>query len=370
MISPRTTSIFASLMILTSSVAAAVPPGLALPVAPSNASLVAQGQPAQTLPRSLARRIQNDLAQRLNVPANALQIVEATPQTWPDQCLGLARPNERCRGGEVPGWRVQISSSQQLWTYRSDRSGQRLRLEPLPGSENFGSREFTLATSRTLLRAVAREVKQPVRNLRIIDVQPATWDGCLGIYERDRACIQLAIAGFRAIVGDGKISRIYHLNEDASQVAQNVTASGAAAKVLVSFLSTEMEPVPDPNFDSKTLFRSVLNGNRSGSSQVTGLLSDGTLYQEESRIGGGTKGKRTIIGKLTPQEVKTFQNLLEQQRFPNLNRMRYLNESVFADYPTIRLETPGVQVEYVDLEVAHLPPALRSIVKAWQDAIN
>ncbi|NJN30528.1 MAG: hypothetical protein HC824_08935 [Synechococcales cyanobacterium RM1_1_8] len=77
-----------------------------------------------------------------------------------------------------------------------------------------------------------------------------------------------------------------------------------------------------------------------------------------------------MIRKLSASEVKAFQTLLEQQRFPNLNKMRYLNEAVFADYPSTRLEIPGIQLDYVDLELANLPRGLRRIVNAWQALIQ
>ncbi|NJK30486.1 MAG: hypothetical protein HC940_10220 [Acaryochloris sp. SU_5_25] len=99
-----------------SGVAIATPPR-----PPLTTALVAQSSSST---RMLQQRIQQDLASRLNVAPSRLQIIETTAQTWPDQCLGLARPYERCRGGEVKGWLVTVASPQQMWILpqRSQRS--------------------------------------------------------------------------------------------------------------------------------------------------------------------------------------------------------------------------------------------------------
>ncbi|NJN30527.1 MAG: hypothetical protein HC824_08930 [Synechococcales cyanobacterium RM1_1_8] len=248
---------WATLLFLGSSMSAIAAPRLphqppsTVPFAPI---LLAQTQTTASPLPSLVQGIQRDLAQRLNVAPASIQILATTPVTWPDQCLGLARPNQRCRGGELPGWRIELASAQQYWTYRSDRSGKQFRLEPLAGADGFAQGELTPAASQTLLKTVAQNVKRPINKLKILELQATTWDGCLGIFAPDRACTMIAIFGFRALITDGNATWVYHLNEDASQIAQNATASGAHGKVLVSLMPVETEPVPNPNFDSKRYF--------------------------------------------------------------------------------------------------------------------
>ena len=72
-----------------------------------------------------------------------------------------------------------------------------------------------------------------------------------------------------------------------------------------------------------------------------------------------------IEKRLSKSQVQQFQQLLEDQRFPNLNNLRYLSDAALADYPTRTLQGMGSSVEYIDLEVDRLPTALRSVIQAW-----
>ncbi|WP_121968453.1 hypothetical protein [Leptolyngbya sp. BC1307] len=362
MVSPRTASFCAGLMILVSGFPAFASQS-SVNVSPTQpAGEIAQSN--RTPSRLLARRVRRDLAKRLNVAPRRLQIVETTAQTWPDQCFGLARPNERCMGGEIQGWQVQVVSAQQMWTYRTDRAGQRLRLEPLSGTPEFGRGDFSAEVSQQLLETVSQQVQQPIDSLEILEVQPAIWDGCLGISEPDTFCTAIAIAGFRTIISDGQTTWVYHLSEDGTQIAQNSSASGAGSPVSTLFRPIESEQVP--GLDSEIIFQSQLSGDLTGSVQVTALTADGTLYREQSRLVEGEAPTRTVIRQLSPEEMSAFRGVLEQQRFPNLNRIRYLTEAAFADYPTTRLEAHGISVEYIDLEVESLPVSLRNVIAAWR----
>ncbi|MGB3766877.1 MAG: hypothetical protein WA947_09985 [Phormidesmis sp.] len=394
MVSPRTVGLCASLILLSGSLSViAAPLSSREPVANANSSagkaeIIIQEYVDSAFPQRLARRIQQDLIGRLNASPSSLQIVEATPQTWPDQCLGLARPFQRCRGGEIRGWQVQVAGPQQMWIYRSDRTGRRLALEPLPGTADFARGDFSAEVSQQLLKTAALQIGQPVSNLQVLEVQPAIWDGCLGIFEPDRACTKIAIAGFRTILSDGQTSWVYHLSEDGTQIAQNATASGASAQVVASFdplddLSNSEESLAEASPSEESLnaeqilptqeeqpiiFQSQQSGDFAGSVQTTALLADGTLYHESQFM--GRSPERAVLRQLSPAEIATFETALQQQRFPNLNRMRYLTSAAYADYPTTRLTSPGIGVSYIDLEQESLPESLRSVISLWQALIE
>ncbi len=371
MASLRTASLFASLILLSSGVAAIAAPDLTpSPAAtPSVKSPLLQVQPTRSVSRLLVtRKVQRDLAQRLNVKPETLTVLDAALTTWPDQCLGLARPFERCKGGEVSGWRVQVTSAQQQWVYRTNRTASQLGIEPLTGTPDFGHGEFSVETSRLLLSAVAKQVNQPLAKLQILEVQPEVWNGCLGIFEPDRACTEQAIAGFRTSVTDGQTIWIYHLSEDGAQIAQNATASGATRPLQVVFVPIESEPFPQVELDPQIVFQSQLSGNLSGSVQTTVLLADGTVYREESQ--GASKPTRTVIKTLPASKVKAFQASLQQHRFPNFNNIRYLTEAALADYPLTQLQAPGLSAAYIDLEMDSLPADLRSIIADWDATVQ
>ena len=64
-----------------------------------------------------------------SVSVDQLQLLDATAQTWTDGCLGLAEPDEICTMALVEGWSVTVTHGEQTWTYRTDSSGEQIRLE-------------------------------------------------------------------------------------------------------------------------------------------------------------------------------------------------------------------------------------------------
>ena len=80
-------------------------------------------------PNSVIDATRQDLSRKTKISVNRLQIQAAQPQTWPDGCLGLAKPGELCTQALVAGWRIVLTDNQKTWVYRTDSSGANLRLE-------------------------------------------------------------------------------------------------------------------------------------------------------------------------------------------------------------------------------------------------
>ena len=58
-----------------------------------------------------------------------LKIVSSQPQNWPDRCLGFAQPGEVCAQALTPGWQVVVTDGLRNWTYRTNDTGDLVRLE-------------------------------------------------------------------------------------------------------------------------------------------------------------------------------------------------------------------------------------------------
>jgi len=78
----------------------------------------------QGLPESVRQAVFKDLARRRRLPMRALEIVEATPQIWSSNCLGLQFWNSECQEEELEGWRVVVRNSRRRWVYRTDSQGE------------------------------------------------------------------------------------------------------------------------------------------------------------------------------------------------------------------------------------------------------
>ena len=71
-------------------------------------------------------------ASRTSQTVATLRIVEALPQNWSDGCLGLAKSDELCAQVITPGWQVVVTDGRRNWTYRTDDTGDLIRLEKAP----------------------------------------------------------------------------------------------------------------------------------------------------------------------------------------------------------------------------------------------
>ncbi|MGK7877268.1 MAG: hypothetical protein AB4426_29415 [Xenococcaceae cyanobacterium] len=80
------------------------------------------------LPSELVDAVRQDLSLRTGVSSEKLKVIEASRETWPDGCLGLAKPDEFCIQMLVEGWRVVVSDGSQTWVYRTDGEGSTIRL--------------------------------------------------------------------------------------------------------------------------------------------------------------------------------------------------------------------------------------------------
>lgn len=324
--------------------------------------LTSQLKPRQTaqtrLPRLVDQRVRREAAQQLGTAPRRLTVVSYSAETWPDKCLGLAAPNERCMGGETKGWRVEVTDGQQNKVYRTDAKAQTIKLEVQQDQSNL-----LPEVSERLLQTVAKDAGVPASTLKITETKPATFDGCMGIYKPGQMCTRIAIAGWQVIVAGEKQSWVYHVSEDATRIAQNTTASGSKGEIFISFIPAENEkPISD---DQNIVLRQSVSGGIAGITTETFLTSDGVIYQQTSRMGTST-GEPTIVKRISQQQVQQLQQALETQQFPNFRGLRYLTSAAFADYPTTTLQAMGSTVEYIDIEKGDLPAALQAVIQSWE----
>jgi hypothetical protein len=81
------------------------------------------------LPSGLVTLVKADLIKTLGISPEQLQVVEYSPQTWRDSCLGLLNSQAVCDRNRVNGWRIVLSNGGTRWVYRTDGTGKTLGLE-------------------------------------------------------------------------------------------------------------------------------------------------------------------------------------------------------------------------------------------------
>ena len=88
----------------------------------------------EELPQETSDRVLQAAATDLKLAASQLEINRYSRETWPDGCLGLAKPEELCTQALVEGWQIEISDGEQNWLYRSDLTGNIVRRADLESS--------------------------------------------------------------------------------------------------------------------------------------------------------------------------------------------------------------------------------------------
>jgi hypothetical protein len=219
--------------------------------------------------------------------------------------------------------------------------------------------------ARKLLQQVSRDTQIAAAKLKIAAVKPANFDGCLGIYRPNQPCTRILISGWQAIITSPQRTFVYHLSRDGRRIAQNDTASGAGKVINVSF---ELFGGNLPTVEPKVIFQSVSTGSLIGSTTTIALTEDGKVT--EFTIGPNIRSRPVVRRTLTLKQVESFKQLLQTQRFLNLNRLSYLTSAAFADYPTTTYQTPQSGTQFIDLEKKSLPTSLQRIIEAWERLIR
>ncbi|MDJ0599581.1 MAG: hypothetical protein QNJ37_12155 [Crocosphaera sp.] len=80
-------------------------------------------------PQAVIDAIFNDITKNNTISTDNLQVQQTEAKTWPDGCLGLAKPDEFCTQALVEGWRITVTDGQNTWVYRTDQTGRNLRRE-------------------------------------------------------------------------------------------------------------------------------------------------------------------------------------------------------------------------------------------------
>lgn len=81
------------------------------------------------LSTAVSHSVLRHASQLSGLPTSALRVIDAQPQTWLDNCLGLRESGASCIQTPVSGWQVAVASDHQRWIYRTNTSGSIIKLE-------------------------------------------------------------------------------------------------------------------------------------------------------------------------------------------------------------------------------------------------
>lgn len=195
-----------------------------------------QARAGQRLPGSVSRRARRALSRFLNVPRRQINVISYNQQIWSDSCLELGPlNNEPCRRETVQGWRVVVSNGDRNWTYRSDRSGRRLRIESQGNSltrVNLPDSVFTAVVEDAQKRSL-----RPTSAIRLIWAEERNWsDSCLGLTNPEVVCTAVVTPGWLIGVEVDQQRWIYRTDNAGTVVRPEAQSAEGALPGIISQL--------------------------------------------------------------------------------------------------------------------------------------
>jgi hypothetical protein len=159
-------------------------------------------------------------------------------------------------------------------------------------------------------------------------------------------------------VSNGRDSYVYRVKEDGSQF--ELQGSNGNNKTLepVAIPPRELPPPLERNM----VFREIASGGITGRIYETVLLNEGRLIR--TRVGDANDSERSVR-RVSRQQVRQFQQLVEQQRFTQFKNLSYEPKRISPDSITYMLTSRDGTVRYNILPLDGLPANLRAVVEAW-----
>ena len=81
------------------------------------------------LPIEVQSAVIEAAAQQTSRTVAALKILSSQPKNWSNSCLGFTEPGKVCAQAITPGWQVVVTDGLRNWTYRTNDSGDIIKLE-------------------------------------------------------------------------------------------------------------------------------------------------------------------------------------------------------------------------------------------------
>jgi hypothetical protein len=298
-----------------------------------------------TLPKSIIGKILVDASKWSGLSTEALRIVKVESQTWGNPCMFGFRQICTREYNPVAGWEVTVDSGTQKWVYRVDDKATSVLLDRTPS--------LTPKAAEAIKKDAAKFSASP---LRIIAVERR--DDWNGICEGVPNCTRPIAPGWQATVSNGRDSYVYRVKEDGSQFELQGQNGNNQTLKPVQIPANELPPPLDRN----VVFREISSGGITGRTFETVLLNDGRLIR--TRVGDANDSERSVR-RVSPQQVRQFQQLLERQQFVQFKNLNYASKTACCDISTHTLTSRDGTVRYNIVPLDGLPANLRAVVEAW-----
>jgi uncharacterized protein YcnI len=314
----------------------------------------------QELPVKVRKAVIKAGVESSNLPVSELQITNISRITV-DGCLNLPKPGEACTKIAQPAWKVTVKAGRQKLVYHSKEDGSEVRLNASASNVNSNAK-LPPNIADTVLSQASQQLALPISRLQIVSAERKQWsDACLGIRKPGVLCAQVVVPGWQVTVSDGRKNWVYRIGESVT-VSYDKDASEIPNRGNLNAVPIPTSQLPPP-LESGIVFRQMTSGGIANISYQTVLLDDGRLIS--TRLNDANDSDRRVF-RISPQQVKKFQELLEEHEedFQNIN---YPPIAGAADFMGYTMTSSNGTVEFNDTSRNNLPESLQVVIKAWNE---
>lgn len=176
-------------------------------------------QVQSNLPNSVKNAVLQTASGRLELPVEELAIVQVDKRTWDNGCLNLAKSGENCAQAVVPGWRLVVGAAEQRLVYHTNTTGSAVRLNQR--ESNIKDGRLPQRVSNVVLEAASDFTGLAISQLRIVDAEQVTTDGCLNLPRPGETCTEAAIRAWKVRVAGSRETLVFHAHPNGREVRLN-----------------------------------------------------------------------------------------------------------------------------------------------------
>ncbi len=180
------------------------------------------------LPDAVVQAVEQDLSQKLGIPASELEITDYSLELKTLKCQDNLTPTGDCANKRSQQWRIVVSDR---WVYRSDPQGKILHLETpdVPVSYLPGS------VANAVLEASALHSGLDIAQLSITQIQVRDWANfCLEVDTSGEDCNKGTAPGWQIAIAAGNERLVYDVDPSGDTVLFNPALSSTVNPLVQS----------------------------------------------------------------------------------------------------------------------------------------
>ncbi len=195
-------------------------------------AIAPEGTPPIPIPKEARRWVdlaRQELAKRLRVLDEAIDLIDVEATEWPTAAMGCPKPGETYADVVTPGYRIRFRVQGRVYEVHVSKRGE-VRLCP-PQEEKGEAMQVPQGAQQAVLAAkrdMASRLGVPIEEVRVVQVEAVEWpDASLGCPEPGKMYIQVITPGYRIVLQAAGKTFEYHTDRGSRAVLCGAQAKPA-----------------------------------------------------------------------------------------------------------------------------------------------